>query len=163
MPETSTRQPVKNLLRMRIPCTGEPVFKARKRMGDLARRLGFHGEKVDSILLAFSEAVTNALVYGNATVRKCVRVRAWVENSRLVVEVSDHGKGFSPGPVHLPPASCMCEGGRGLYLMRVLMDDVQWHATPEGTTVRMAICCVSPQPSPEAAVPASALPVPVSR
>jgi serine/threonine-protein kinase RsbW len=118
---------------------------------------------VDGILLAFSEAVTNALVYGNTTVRRCVRVRAWVENSRLVMEITDHGAGFAPKDVHLPPADCMCEGGRGLYLMRVLMDDVQWLPTPTGTTVRMVKCCAPAAPAADVMLSAAAVPATASR
>lgn len=160
MAQNQTERPVPCLLRMRIPCAGEPVFKARRRMASLARRLGFCPDAVDGILLAFSEALANALRYGNATLRKCVRVRVWVENSRLVMEIADHGEGFEPRDVHLPPADCWCEGGRGLYLMEVLMDDVQWHATPSGTTVRMSKCCVAPEAVPETAAVPTPLPVP---
>jgi serine/threonine-protein kinase RsbW len=137
----------KILLRMRIPSAGEPVFKARNRLAATARRLGFRDEALDGILLAFSEAVTNAIVYGNTSARNSVRIRVAVENSRLVIEISDHGQGFHPDKVRLPPAECMCEGGRGLYLMRAFMDEVEWIPTGHGTTVRMAKCCVSlPRP-----------------
>jgi serine/threonine-protein kinase RsbW len=132
-------------------------------VGYLARRLGFCADAVDGILLAFSEALTNALTYGEATMRKCVRVRAWVENGRLVMEITDHGQGFAPKDVHLPPPECWCEGGRGLFLMKTLMDDVQWKATPSGTTVRMSKCCAAPDALPEpASTPPSSLPVPVA-
>lgn len=163
MAEDQTQPQIPCLLRMRIPCAGEPVFKARRRVAGLARRLGFCPDSVDGILLAFSEALANALRYGNTTVRKCVRVRAWVESSRLVMEVSDHGRGFVPSNVHLPPSDCWCEGGRGLFLMEAFMDDVQWRATPTGTVVRMSKCCTASDSVPETTLQPAALPVPVAQ
>lgn len=153
----------KPLMRMRVAGAGEPVFKARARLSDLVHRLGFPEDARDAILLAFSEALSNAILYGSAPLRKSVRVLARMENSRLVLEVSDHGSGFRPEKIELPDPRNMEEGGRGLFLMRALMDDVQWHDTPHGTTVRMVKCCgaTAPvlEPAPAAAQPTYPLPV----
>ena len=139
---------------MRIPSTGEPVFRARARLAAVGRRLGFSAEALDGILLAFSEAVTNALIHGCAPSRKCVHAHIGVESGRMIIEVVDHGRGFHPEEIQLPSPGCMCEGGRGLFLMRALMDEVEWIPGPSGTTVRMSKCCVS--------APALSEPSPVS-
>lgn len=166
MAKTPEKSSYRNLLRMRIPCAGEPVFKARARLAKAVRRLGFRGETVDGILLAFTEAVTNAVIHGSAPGCRCVRTLVGVENGRLVIEVIDHGRGFHPDAVELPPLDCMCEGGRGLFLMRALMDEVEWNPTSSGTVVRMVKCCVSvpplPEPAPSASAAASATPLPAS-
>lgn len=130
------------LLRMRIATIGEPVYRARARVMALGRRLGFRGEALDGIVLAFSEAVSNALVHGKSR-GHCVHVAAVMEGNRLVLDVIDHGPGFQPSNLDLPAPHDMSEGGRGLFLMRTFMDDVQWLGSPAGTTVRM---CKSRQP-----------------
>jgi serine/threonine-protein kinase RsbW len=128
--------PRRTLLRFRIAGAGEPVFKARRRIGDVARSIGFSPDEVDAILLAFSEALTNAIRHGGG-VKRYVHVKAVGEPDGLVLEVADHGRGFRPDRVTLPPPTSMSEGGRGLYLMKALMDEVQWHDSEEGTLVRM--------------------------
>ncbi len=146
MPNSPDISSHKSLLRMRIRGVGEPVFKARSRLAAAARRLAISGEDLDSVLLAFSEAVTNALIHGRSNSRKCVHVDVGTEDGRLIIEVRDHGRGFHPKSVELPPPDCMCEGGRGLYLMRVLMDEVEWLPGPSGTTVRMTKRCIPAPP-----------------
>jgi anti-sigma regulatory factor (Ser/Thr protein kinase) len=122
---------------MRIAQAGEPVYRARARVAALAHAQGFAGEALDGILLAFTEAVNNAILYGAASVRNCVHVKMTMENHHLVLEIADHGSGFQPSNLNLPAPGEMSEGGRGLFLMHAFMDDVQWHGTPKGTTVRM--------------------------
>lgn len=122
---------------MRIAQAGEPVYQARARVAALARAQGFSGEALDGIVLAFSEAVNNAIRYGSSSVNHCVSVTMKMDNGHLVLEIADHGCGFQPASLDLPAPDDMSEGGRGLFLMHTFMDDVQWHGSPKGTTVRM--------------------------
>jgi serine/threonine-protein kinase RsbW len=123
---------------MRIADIGEPIYRARARVMALGRRLGFRGEALDGIVLAFSEAVSNALLHGESGHRQCVHVAAVMDGNRLVLEIMDHGSGFHPANLDLPAPDDMSEGGRGLYLMKTFMDQVEWNGTPTGTTVRMS-------------------------
>lgn len=123
---------------MRIADIGEPIFRARARVMALGRRLGFHGEALDGIVLAFSEAVSNALLHGECCNHRCVHVVAVLEGDRLVLEIMDHGSGFQPKNLNLPSPAESSESGRGLYLMQTFMDQVEWLGTPRGTTVRMS-------------------------
>lgn len=138
MPLRHPSNPNRALMRMRIAEVGEPIYRARARVMALGQRLGFHGEALDGIVLAFSEAVSNALLHGESSRRHCVHVAAVMEGNRLVLEIMDHGPGFQPRNLDLPAPDDMSEGGRGLYLMQTFMDNVEWHGTPKGTTVRMS-------------------------
>ena len=52
--------------------------------------------------------------------------------------VADDGPGFDVGEVEARDApDPFAQGGRGLFLMRELMDEVEVETSPEGTTVRM--------------------------
>jgi serine/threonine-protein kinase RsbW len=59
------------------------------------------------------------------------------EGPRLVVTVSDEGEGFIPASFTLPDPQSYADHGRGLYLIRTLMDEVEFTRNG-GTTVRMA-------------------------
>lgn len=131
----STRE--RTLLRLRIPGPGEPVFQARARLVAAMRRLGVDTETAGGILLAFSEAVTNALLHGRAPTTGHVHARVMLRDGQLLIEVRDHGCGFRPDHIALPAPDRFRENGRGVFLMRAMMDGVEWIPSPRGTTVRM--------------------------
>ena len=91
--------------------------------------------------MAVREAVTNAVVHGNQEDEaKSVEVILNCRDNELEVEVRDQGPGFDPQDVPDPtdPANLLKTSGRGIFLMRTFMDDIEWLPTPEGgTAVRM--------------------------
>ncbi|HEY5060293.1 MAG TPA: ATP-binding protein, partial [Gemmatimonadaceae bacterium] len=90
-----------------------------------------------------SEALSNAILRGNGDdPAKHVHVRAQVDTTRLVVEVGDEGSGFDFDGSHLDPTTAENldrEDGRGLFLMRKLMDHVERIDVPHGSVVRMTL------------------------
>jgi serine/threonine-protein kinase RsbW len=82
------------------------------------------------IRLCTEEAVRNAMVHGNkADSKLSVRVDYWIEDDRLNIEVEDEGPGFKPGDVPDPTCNSglMKESGRGMRLIRELMDKVDFN------------------------------------
>jgi serine/threonine-protein kinase RsbW len=81
--------------------------------------------RFDARLLSLT---ANAMVRGNGEdVAKEVRVRAEVSEVRLVIEVEDEGAGFDLDACCVDPTTperLEREDGRGLFLMRALMDEV---------------------------------------
>ena len=57
-----------------------------------------------------------------------------VENSKLIIKIKDEGEGFDPSSIPDPtePENLLKDSGRGIYLMRVYMDDLQYNRTPSG-------------------------------
>lgn len=82
-----------------------------------------------NIPVALSEALSNAIIRGNhEDPKKHVRLRATVSDSTLVFDVVDEGNGFdldSSRPDPTTAAHIQNEDGRGLFLMRQLMDRVE--------------------------------------
>ena len=82
-----------------------------------------------NVPVALCEALSNAILRGNhEDPRKRVCVRADVNTERLVVEISDEGLLFDLDANTRDAADAdnlEREDGRGLFLMRKLMDDVQ--------------------------------------
>ena len=82
-----------------------------------------------NVPVALTEALSNAILRGNGDdTAKSVRVLAEVTTVRLVLEVRDEGCGFdleacTEDPT--TPENLVREDGRGLFLMRRLMDHVE--------------------------------------
>ncbi|MFG1613587.1 ATP-binding protein [Nonomuraea wenchangensis] len=105
-----------------------------------ARAQGVTGERLGDFLSAVNECLVNAVEHGGGR----GRLRLWREDGpeggRLVCEIADDGDGI---PVEvlkresLPAASA--PGGRGIWLMRRLSDEVVFLTGPAGTTVRIAL------------------------
>jgi serine/threonine-protein kinase RsbW len=82
-----------------------------------------------NLAVALTEALSNAILRGNNDdPHKHVRVMARVDPARLVIEVQDEGRGFDLDQCTLDPTTpgnVDREDGRGLFLMRQLMDRVE--------------------------------------
>jgi serine/threonine-protein kinase RsbW len=90
--------------------------------------------------VVLSEALSNAVMRGNCEdCGKWVEVRAelWAEEIR--VYVTDEGPGFDPASVPDPvgPEQLDTAGGRGLYLIRQLVDAVQFNE--QGNSICMTL------------------------
>jgi serine/threonine-protein kinase RsbW len=98
-----------------------------------------------NIPVAVTEALANAIVYGNTSdPSRLVRVGLVVDSQQLVVEVTDEGDGFdAEGTRGAPDAPDWLEReeGRGIFLMRSLMTDVvtELAREPRGHTVRLTL------------------------
>jgi serine/threonine-protein kinase RsbW len=98
--------------------------------------LNINEEKIPGLLLAVTEATTNAIIHGNKSdIEKLVTVDVTIGNNQLIIKIKDQGKGFDPSQVPDPtePENLLKDSGRGLYLMRVYMDDLKFNVTPDGT------------------------------
>lgn len=82
-----------------------------------------------NIPIAVTEALSNAILRGNANDRsRHVHLVIALEPQRLVVEVTDEGNGFDLAGLHQSPDDpdwFEREDGRGMFLMRSLMDVVE--------------------------------------
>jgi serine/threonine-protein kinase RsbW len=95
-----------------------------------------------NVPVALTEALSNAILRGNSDdPSKTVHVRASVDPERLVIEVRDQGGGFDIDActVDVGPETIEREDGRGLFLMRKLMDRVECVASEPGNTVRLTL------------------------
>jgi serine/threonine-protein kinase RsbW len=92
--------------------------------------------------VALTEALSNAILRGNADdPTKHVHVCAKVDARQLVIDVRDEGCGFDLDActVDVEAGPVDREDGRGLFLMRKLMDRVERVAEHDGNTVRLTL------------------------
>ncbi|MDH7568258.1 MAG: PAS domain S-box protein, partial [Armatimonadota bacterium] len=108
----------------------------RARLRELAGHAGLSDEATHDLLLAASEAATNAVKHahgGSCVIRRTA--------DRLIVRVSDHGGGIRaedlPGAVLSPGFSTEVSLGMGYTLMLHLTDTVWLSTGPEGTVVQI--------------------------
>ena len=104
---------------------------------DLLGQLSLADEPRHWIGLAIREAVANAIKHGNAEdPAKSVEVDVALDGDEVVVRVRDQGSGFEPGDVADPlaPENLLRPGGRGIFYMRRLMDDVAYRFGETGGT-----------------------------
>ena len=96
-------------------------------------------EQEIAVEMALREALANAIVHGNhEDLHKQVRVCCACDAKRgMLIVVKDQGEGFDPSKIPSPLSgrSILSEHGRGIYLMNLLMDEVQFQSG--GTEIRM--------------------------
>jgi len=98
--------------------------------------LGLNKERVATLLLAVTEATTNAIIHANkCDIKKLVSVDVQVDKTKVTIKITDEGEGFNPADIPDPtqPENLLKDSGRGVYLMRVYMDDLYYNITPTGT------------------------------
>ena len=122
---------------MVIPSTPSTLSVLRKRVVKFFSETPLSHEELADFELAFGEACANALRHGSPNGdRDEIRVKC-MRNSRLaVIEVSDNGYGFDPDNVPVPIPDSKRVGGMGIYLMKRLVDEVDFEFG-SGTTVRL--------------------------
>jgi serine/threonine-protein kinase RsbW len=121
------------------PCPPKDVtipsdtVEARRVQDEIEQALKAHQfaeREIFSIILAFEEAVVNAIKHGNQMDRsKTVRIAYSVALDRFAVQITDEGRGFDPCDVPDPTAVENLERpcGRGLMLMRHYMSEVSFN------------------------------------
>jgi anti-sigma regulatory factor (Ser/Thr protein kinase) len=146
---------VSDVLMLDLPARKEYVGLARQLLSIIAGASGLLDEgRVDDLTLAASEACMNAVecyVLAPEGGDQRVVVHLTRSASGLTVTVDDSGPGFDPGTISQEamradehPASrrsrpCLEERGRGVSIIRALVDDLAFDTSVGGTSVRMAV------------------------
>lgn len=145
--QTSQQEPVEKVIELRLPSKLGYERVAMDTASSLARRMGFNPDRVESLKTAISEAVTNAIEHGNqqdAAMKVVVLLTA--RNDELVVSVADQGRKIldqdctTKNPQIEDVFDKLDKGGWGIWLIRELMDEVEFTTAPSGgNQVRMVI------------------------
>ena len=116
------------------------VDQAERAAEDYAERVGFDEDTRGNIAMAVREAVVNAVLHGNAyDAGKTVTVTFEVANDDLLVKVADQGVGLDPDtiPDPLAPENILRGSGRGIFLIRAFMDEVNFRQLHPGTELTL--------------------------
>ncbi len=105
---------------------------------DFAHSRGVSAEMLSAIELATVEGLNNAIKHAaKGKIDASVKLRWQLTSGKLEVSITDSGQ-FSPGPKWFePPDDPLAESGRGGFLMRSLMDQVDHENGPDGHVLRL--------------------------
>ena len=124
-------------LRLRLPSDEASVPLVRHLCGDALRKLRVDEDCVGDVEVAITEACTNVVKH-SAGSHDEYNVSIVIDGRHCEISVSDAGIGFDHEgyPGQLPHASA--ESGRGITLMRALVDNVKFVSRPaDGTIVHL--------------------------
>ena len=123
-------------LTLALPRDNQSVPVARRVLKNSLDVLGVRPDVVSDIELALTEACTNVL--DHAADADEYEVSAGVDGTACVIEVIDRGQGFDGSVKGLADAEPHAEDGRGIQLMRALVDKVTFTSRPMvGTVVHL--------------------------
>ncbi len=110
------------------------ITSSRHQLADWLSSAGVAPPQTHDILLAVSEAVTNAIEHGSrCDAGKLVSIRASVCDETLTATVSDSGRWIPPPPLAASPK----QSRRGLIIIRAVANSVEIARTAFGTQITM--------------------------
>ncbi len=127
-------------LSYKLDSTLETVDNAEQTATRIASESGFGEDEVMQIAMAVREAAVNAVLHGNAyDPEKKVELEFVRTKDDLVIFVRDQGKGLDLAkvPDPLAPENLLKTSGRGIFLIRSFMDDVQITPSQAGTEFKL--------------------------
>ena len=128
-----------HIVRLEFTSTFEMLDFVQVVSDHLSRGVGLDEDSMHWVSVAIRESVINAIKHGN---RNDAAKRVFVEFEtatradipELAIRIRDQGEGFDPEQVANPldEENLLKSSGRGIFLIRNFMDDVQLQRGPEG-------------------------------
>ena len=125
---------------LKIPSTTEQLVSVDTITERIAREMGFDDSGCSDLGICVTEAVNNAIIHAHKQ-----RIELYVElqfaktDDALLITVRDHGSGFDVDSIPDPtrPENIMKTGGRGVHVIRSLMDEVSFVRLADGMRMTM--------------------------
>lgn len=134
---------MKELKKLELPSKMDNVAQLENFLAEVSEEAGIPEERKAIIMLALSEAVTNAVIHGNKQdpSKKVFVTASLDENSAIHISVQDEGPGFEPQslPDPLKEDNLMKPSGRGVFLMKQYADDVSYNDKGNKVTLRFSV------------------------
>lgn len=123
-----------------VPSLLESLNKIEQMTESVSEHLHLTDDDRDNIAIAITEVANNAIIHGNKlNYEKSVTISYYCDGGSLLIYIKDEGRGFNPTELGNPldPDNLLKETGRGIFILRSLMDDVQFHTNSAGTEVKI--------------------------
>lgn len=121
---------------LKIPSQTDNLEIIREFVGKVALKAGLNEDDRNKVELAVDEACANVIkhAYGDDRKNKSINIAVQIDYQKLTILVTDKGKGFDKSKLKLPDMreylAEMRVGGLGIYLMKTLMDKVDFDMKP---------------------------------
>ncbi|MBB5330561.1 ATP-binding protein [Tunturiibacter gelidoferens] len=118
----------------------DSVNKIEQTAEQCAQRAGFDEDTVPHIAMAVREAAVNAVLHGNSyDTNKHVIASFETTSDSLIIRISDQGPGLDPEkiPDPLAPENILRGSGRGIFLIKAFMDEVNFRQLHPGTELTL--------------------------
>ncbi len=117
-------------LKLKIPSLIDNIRIVESFIDHAREKFNFNEDIYGNIMVAVTESVNNAIVHGNHNDKeKNVHLEVELDDSTISFSVMDEGKGFDyenlPDPTS--PENLDTPGGRGIYLIKHLADEVKFN------------------------------------
>ena len=132
--------PSKERWNLQLKSTMESVGEVEEAAEKFAADTGLDEDQRFHVVMALREAVVNAVMHGNEyDPARSVDVSFENNGADLIFKICDQGKGFDPDslPDPLAPDNILRGTGRGIFLIRSLMDEVHFRSLHPGTELTL--------------------------
>lgn len=122
-----------------IPSLSENIRIVESFIDNAKEKFELNDDIYGNIMIAVTESVNNAIIHGNEGNKdKNVFLTLNMEDSTIVFNVSDEGKGFDYNSLPDPtaPENIDKPGGRGIFLMKALSDELSFE--DDGKKVKLS-------------------------
>ncbi|MDX5477946.1 ATP-binding protein [Fontibacter flavus] len=116
-------------IKISIPSLIENIKIIESFIDNAREKFSINEDIYGNIMISVTECVTNAIVHGNRMDReKVVNMELHLDDDQIKFVVVDQGKGFDYDHLADPtaPENLEKSGGRGIYIMKHLCDDVKF-------------------------------------
>ena len=132
--------PTQTVFRLTLSSSPKYIGRVEGLVNKLKHRVHLDEIQTNKLMVSLTEAVNNAMVHGNKSdAAKKVTVVCDLLPGWLLIQVHDQGKGFRTRKVRNPllKKNLLRESGRGIFLMKTLMDKVEFEMKSSGMQVSL--------------------------
>ncbi len=126
---------------IQVPAHIDYLGELRNFVTKAGRKHGFSDSIVNAFKLSIDEAATNIIKHAYRDWEGMIKMRVIVKKNSLTVLLIDQGKFFDPSRVQDPDLERYVQigkkGGLGIFIMRKLIDEIEYRHTEEGNELRL--------------------------
>ncbi|HDP98074.1 MAG TPA: tetratricopeptide repeat protein [bacterium] len=126
---------------IKVPAHIDYLGELRNFVTKAGRKNGFSDSIVNAFKLSIDEAATNIIKHAYRDWEGMIKMRVIIKKNSMTVVLVDQGKYFDPTRVKNPDLNRYVKigkkGGLGIFIMRKLLDDIEYRHTEEGNELRL--------------------------
>lgn len=126
---------------VKVPAQFSYLRVLRKFVSRIGKKYGFSSRELYAFIASVDEACTNIIEHGYNHGDGSITIKAIANDKSFTIELVDQGKSFDPKQVKNPDLHNYVQigkrGGLGIFIMRKLLDEIDYITTQEGNTLRL--------------------------